>query len=128
MPSQWAPQVKYKTNYGPSGDSFAQRFKAKYNTDSDYHSAGGYGAGLIFQHAIEQAGSVDPAKVAAALDTTNITTLFGPCKFSTDPASHGLQLVHQMVLTQWQMKDGQLVKPVIWPAAAATAPILYPIH
>jgi branched-chain amino acid transport system substrate-binding protein len=128
VPSQWAPQVKYKSNYGPSSESFAQRFKAKYNTDSDYHSAGGYGAGLLFQHAIEQAGSVDPAKVAAALDTTNITTLFGPCKFSTDPASHGLQLVHQMVLTQWQMKGGQLVKEVIWPLAASSAPILYPIH
>ena len=33
-----------------------------------------------------------------------------------------------MVLTQWQMKGGQLVKEVIWPLAASTAPILYPIH
>jgi branched-chain amino acid transport system substrate-binding protein len=128
VPSQWAPQVSYKPNFGPTSAVFAQRFQAKYNVPADYHSAGGYAGGLIFQHAIEQAGSIDPAKVAAALNAMNVTTLFGPCKFSTDPANHGLQLSHQMVLSQWQMKDGQLAKQVIWPIAAATAPILYPIH
>jgi len=128
VPSQWAPQVTYKPDFGPTSAVFAQRFQDKYNTPADYHSAGGYAGGLIFQHAIEQAGSIDPDKVAATLNAMSVTTLFGPCKFSTDPASHGLQLAHQMVLTQWQMKDGQLAKPVIWPATAATAPILYPIH
>jgi branched-chain amino acid transport system substrate-binding protein len=128
VPSQWAPQVTYKPDFGPTSAVFAQRFQAKYNTGADYHSAGGYAGGLIFQHAIEQAGSIDPEKVAAALNKMDVTTLFGRDKFSTDPASHGLQLAHQMVLTQWQMKGGQLVKEVIWPTAAATAPILYPIH
>jgi len=127
VPSQWAPEVTYKPDFGPTPADFAKRFQAKFNTPSDYHSAGGYAGGLIFQHAIEQAGSIDPAKVAAALDKMDITTMFGRFKISTDPKSHGLQLTHQMVLTQWQMKDGKLVKPVIWPRAAATAPILYPI-
>jgi hypothetical protein len=31
-----------------------------------------------------------------------------------------------MVLTQWQMKDGKLVKEVVWPANAATAPVKFP--
>ena len=83
---------------------------------------------MILQHAIEQAGSIDADKVAAALNKTDVTTLFGQCKFSTDPKSHGLQLAHEMVLGQWQMKGGQLVKEVVWPTSAATAPILYPIH
>jgi hypothetical protein len=56
----------------------------------------------------------------------NVTTLWGATRFSTDPKSHGLQLTHQMVLTQWQMKDGKPVKEVIWPTAAATAPAKYP--
>ncbi len=128
VPSQWAPQVSYKPNFGPTSAVFAQRFQAKYNAPADYHSAGGYAGGLIFQHAIEQAGSIDPAKVADTLNKMNVTTLFGQCKFSNDPQTHGLQLAHQMVLTQWQMKGGQLAKEVIWPTAAATAPILYPIH
>lgn len=128
VPSQWAPQVTYKPDFGPTSAVFAKRFQDKYNTPSDYHSAGGYAGGLIFQHAIEQANSIDPAKVADALNKTNVTTLFGATKFSTDPKSHGLQIAHQMVMTQWQMKDGQLVKQVVWPSAAATSPLLYPIH
>jgi hypothetical protein len=31
-----------------------------------------------------------------------------------------------MVLTQWQMENGQLVKQVVWPAAAATAAVKFP--
>ncbi|MFI5020629.1 MAG: amino acid ABC transporter substrate-binding protein [Alphaproteobacteria bacterium] len=127
VPEQWAPQVTYRPDFGPTSAEFAQRFQAKYNAPADYFSAGSYAGGLIFQHAIEQAGSIDPAKVAAALNMMDVTTLFGRCKFSTDPKSHGLQIAHEMVLTQWQMKDAQLVRPVVWPASAATAPILYPI-
>jgi hypothetical protein len=36
-----------------------------------------------------------------------------------------LQLGHEMVLAQWQKKDGKLAKEVIWPIAAKTAEILY---
>jgi branched-chain amino acid transport system substrate-binding protein len=55
----------------------------------------------------------------------NVTTLFGPTKFSTEPKEHGLQIGHSMVLAQWQKKNGQLVKEVIWPKAAKTADIVY---
>ncbi len=128
VPSQWAPQVAYKPDFGPTPAEFTKRFQARFNIAPGYHAAGGYGGGLLFQRAIEQSGSIDPAKVAAELDKMNATTLWGATKFSTDPKSHGLQLAHQMVLTQWQMKNGQLVKEVIWPLAAATAPIAYPYH
>ena len=126
VPSQWAPQVTYKPDFGPTPAEFAKRFQAKYNIGAGYHAAGGYAGGMLFQHAIEQAGSIEPDKVAAELNKMNVTTLWGATKFSTDPKSHGLQLEHQMVLTQWQMKDGKLVKEVIWPLAAATAPIKFP--
>jgi len=126
VPSQWAPQVKYKPDFGPTPVEFAKRFEAKYNIAPGYHAAGGYSGGMLFQHAIEQAGSIEPEKVAAELNKMDVTTLWGATKFSTDPKSHGLQLAHQMVLTQWQMKNGQLVKEVVWPLAAATAPVVYP--
>ncbi len=126
VPSQWAPQVTYKPDFGPTPAEFAKRFQAKYNIAPGYHAAGGYSGGLLFQRAIELAGSIDPAKVAAELNKMNVTTLWGATHFSTDPKSHGLQLAHQMVLTQWQMKDGKLVKEVVWPATAATAPVKFP--
>jgi len=126
VPSQWAPQVTYKPDFGPTPAEFTSRFQAKYNIAPGYHAAGGYAGGLLFQRAIELAGSIDPVKVAAELNKMNATTLWGATHFSTDPKSHGLQLAHQMVLTQWQMKDGKLVKEVVWPANAATAPVKFP--
>ena len=80
---------------------------------------------MILQHAIEKAGTIDPAKVAAELNAMDVTTFFGRTKFSTDPKEHGLQIGHDMVLAQWQKKDGKLIKEVIWPKAAKTADALY---
>ena len=42
----------------------------------------------------------------------------------TDAKRHGLQIAHEMVLAQWQMKNGSLVREVVWPKAARTADIL----
>ena len=40
----------------------------------------------------------------------DVTTFFGQTKFATDPKEHGLQIGHEMVLAQWQKKDGKLVQ------------------
>jgi branched-chain amino acid transport system substrate-binding protein len=125
VPSQWAPQVTYKPDFGPTAQEFNKRFTDKYKIEAGYHAAGGYTAGLLLQHAIEQVDSIDQAKVAAVLNKTDVTTMFGRSKFSTDPKEHGLQLAHAMVLGQWQKKAGQLVKEVIWPHEAKTANVIY---
>ncbi len=129
VPSQWEPQTAFKAQYGPSGADFAKAYTAKYNAPPSYESAGGYACGLILQRAIEQAGSTDTAKVAAALNATDITTFYGRTKFSTAANEHGLQVGHAMVLAQWQKdKSGALVKQVVWPLAAKSANLVYPIH
>ena len=128
VPSQWEPQVKYQPDFGPTPEEFAKAYQAKNNIEADYHTASGYITGLLLQHAIEQAGSIDPNKVAAALEKIDASTFFGHEKFSTDPKSHGLQLAHQMVLAQWQMKNGKLEKEMVWPDAAKTAALNYPLH
>jgi branched-chain amino acid transport system substrate-binding protein len=125
VPSQWAPQVTFKPDFGPTAQEFNTRFNSAYKYQAGYHAAGGYTAGLLLQHAIEQAGSIEQDKVAAVLNKMDVTTLFGRTKFSTDPKEHGLQIAHQMVLRQWQRKDNQLVQEVIWPSAAKTAEALY---
>ena len=124
VPSQWEPQVRFTPDFGPTAQEFSKAFNAKYGVDPGYHAAGGYAVGLILQHAIEQAGSIDPDKVAAALNQMDVTTMFGRTKFATDANDHGLQIGHDMVLAQWQMKDGKLTKEVIWPAAGKTADIV----
>jgi len=125
VPSQWEPQAMFKPDFGPTGAEFAKAFTAKYKIEPGYHAAGGYAAGLILQHAIEQSGSVDPNKVAETLNKLEATTFFGRTKFSADPKQHGLQIGHEMVLAQWQRKNGKLVKEVIWPKEAKTADIVY---
>ncbi len=129
VPSQWEPQTTFKPQLGPTGAEFAKAYEAKYKTPPSYESAGGYAAGLVLQRALEQAGTVDTAKVAAALNATDTVTFFGQVKFATAPGEHGLQIGHTMVLAQWQKdKSGHLVKQVVWPIAGKTANLIYPIH
>jgi branched-chain amino acid transport system substrate-binding protein len=127
VPSQWEIQVSYKPQFGPTTAEFAKAFQEKFNAKPDYHSASGYTSGVVLQHAIEQAQSIDPEKVAAALNATDIQTFFGQIKFATDAEHHGLQTAHQMVLAQWQMVDGKPGRQVVWPDDAKSAPLMYPI-
>ena len=127
VPSQWEIQVSYEPQFGPTTAEFAKSFQAKFNAKPDYHSASGYTSGVILQHAIEQAGSIDPEKVTEALNSIDVTTFFGHIKFATDPGHHGLQTAHEMVLAQWQKVDGKPGRQVVWPAAAQSANLIYPI-
>ncbi len=127
VPSQWELQVNFKPQFGPTTAQFAKAFMDKMHAKADYHAASGYTVGVVLQHAIEQAGSIETDKVAAALNATDITTFFGRVKFATDPGHHGLQAAHQMVLAQWQMVNGKLGRQVVWPEEAKSAPIMFPI-
>jgi ABC-type branched-subunit amino acid transport system substrate-binding protein len=114
--------------YGPTGTEFAAAYEAATGDQPTYHAAGGYAAGLVLQKAIEDADSIDPEKVKAALEAMDVFTFYGGIKFDTSPEAHGLQLNHVMVVAQWQKNDaGELVREVVWPADVATADPLYPI-
>jgi ABC-type branched-subunit amino acid transport system substrate-binding protein len=137
-PSQWEPLAVFDQSaaqkagmdwFGPSSADFTAAYKAAYNEDPSYHAAGGYAAGLLLQHAIEKAGSLDTQAVKTALDNTDALTFFGHVKFDTSAEKHGLQVGHSMVYIQWQKdSSANLVKQVVWPAEGATAKVLYPIH
>jgi branched-chain amino acid transport system substrate-binding protein len=127
VPSQWEVQVSYKPQFGPTTEEFAKAFEDKFRVKADYHSASGYAAGAILQRAIEQANSIEPEKVAAALNATDVTTFFGHIKFATDPGHHGLQTTHEMVLAQWQKVNGKPGRQVVWPDAAKSANLIYPL-
>jgi branched-chain amino acid transport system substrate-binding protein len=129
VPSQWEPQSAFRAQYGPSGADFAKAYTAKYNTPPSYESAGGYASGLILEGAIEHVGGIDSAKVADALNADDITTFYGRTKFSTAANEHGLQVGHSLVLAQWQKdKSAKPVKQVVWPLAAKSANLLYPMR
>jgi branched-chain amino acid transport system substrate-binding protein len=114
--------------FGPTGEEFAAAYEASTGDKPTYHVAGGYVAGLVLQKAIQDADSIDPEKVKAALEAMDLFTFYGGIKFDTSPEAHGLQLSHQMVVAQWQKDEsGTLVRKVIWPADVANAEPLYPV-
>ena len=127
VPSQWEIQVSYKPQFGPTTPEFAKAFEDKFHAKADYHAASGYVAGQVLQHAIEQEDSVEPEKVAAALNATDVTTFFGHIKFATDPGHHGLQMAHEMVLAQWQKVNGKPGRQVVWPLEAKSGDLIYPL-
>ncbi len=114
--------------FGPTGEEFAAAYEAATTEKPTYHVAGGYVAGLVLQKAIQDADSIDPEKVKAALEAMDLFMFYGGIKFDNTPEAHGLQISHQMVVAQWQKDDaGELVRKVIWPADVANADPLYPI-
>ncbi len=135
-PSQWEPLAAFTPEaarqanlewYGPAGTEFVAAYVKAYNEEPSYHAAGGYVAGLILQHAIEAAGSLDTQAVKAALDSIDVLTFYGHIKFDTSAEAHGLQIGHEMVYIQWQKgADGQLLKQVVWPKEGATADVIFP--
>ena len=120
-PSQWAPQVTYKPEFGPSAQVFSKRFGDKFKVAATEVAAAGYASGLILGHAIEAAGTADAGKIVNALNKIDATTMFGRAAFAVDAKEHGLQRGHDMILRQWQRKGGRLVQEVIYPAPAKTA-------
>ncbi len=114
--------------FGPTGEDFAEAYKAAFGDPPTYHVAGGYAAGLVLQKAIMDADSIDPEAVKAALNAMNLMTFYGGIQFDTSEEAHGLQIAHKMVVAQWQKNEaGELVRVVIAPADVRTADPLYPI-
>ena len=116
---EWDPAVNYKVNYGPTNDQFMKMYevlareKFKDTDPPDNHTPLGLVSGLLIQAAVERAGTLDSAKVRAALNDLNITTLVGPFKID---AKTGMQQGYPMLTTQWQ--KGKSV--VVWPAQFGT--------
>lgn len=124
VPVQWSAQVKFKVSYGPIPQEFVNFCRLINNTEPGYHIAGGYAAGIVLQHAIETAKTVDVESVTTALNNTNIDTFFGHIEFSKNP--HGIQIGKSIIITQWQNdSSGNLSKQIVWPREAATMPVLW---
>jgi len=94
-----------------------------------YHAGLGGSAVLALAHAIEAAGSVDPAAVRDAVRAAKIQTCFGP--FDVD-ATTGLQLAMRTQTLQWQTpaSNPALSGPelrIVAPELNATDTFVYPL-
>lgn len=126
-PSQWEPEVEYRPTFGPTPAEFVRAYEEQFGATPDYYAASGFNAGLVLQHALEQAGTLDPDAVHRALDETDIVTFYGEVSFAAEPERHGMQVGHDMLLVQLQVdSDGSIVKEIVWPEAAKSADLLFP--
>lgn len=117
--SQWTPQETYTgIDAFKTPTSYAQAYKQAYGHDAAYQSADGTAVGLALQFAITQAGSIEPAKVRAALANLDIMTFYGRIHFN----AAGMNTFKPMATIQIQ--NGQAV--TVYPADIANAQLQYP--
>lgn len=109
----WSPQLGSK---GRSRD-FVQAFQDRYHRQPDWYEALGYEAARALMAAVEQAGSVDRAKVRDALATIRLQSLV-PSGFLGFPDRQNRQATYLTVVQQ-NMPDG--TSPVVYPPIAAAS-------
>lgn len=78
----WLPEQKLKDQWFGDSAKFAADYKARFGYDPDYHAASAAADVEAFVHAIEAAGSTDPAKVRDALTRVDFESLYGRIRFS----------------------------------------------
>jgi len=110
--SQWLPSAKW-----PGGREFDAEFFKRFGTHPAYHAIQAYSALKVAAQAINNAKSLEPAKIRDAIKNLNLAmTPFGPIKFDNG------QNQHPVLITQIQ--NGQY--KVVFPADAAEAKPIIP--
>ncbi|MBM3222807.1 MAG: hypothetical protein FJZ47_03245 [Candidatus Tectomicrobia bacterium] len=107
-PSQWEPTSVTLPDYGPSSQEVARRLLARHPAGVDYPMAQGYVGGLVLQHCLETAGTLDQHRLREVAGRLDFTTFYG--RYRLDPQT-GRQIGHSMPVVQWQ--HGQRI--VVWP-------------
>ena len=106
----------------PGAMDYFNRFKARYNKDTEYHGAEAYAAAYVIKDVLNRAKSFSPEDIKQALSETKLMTVFGPVKFiSYDKKTNQNKLTTYVV--QWQHGKLQL----IWPENLANAKYVYPV-
>ena len=106
----------------PGAMDYFNRFKAKYNKDTEYHGAEAYAAAYVIRDVLKRAKSFSPEDIKQALSETKLMTVFGPVKFTSyDKKTNQNRLTTYVV--QWQHGKLQL----IWPKNLANAKYVYPV-
>ncbi len=117
--AQWTAQEKYNgTDVFGTPANYAQMYQAEYGHHPSYQSAESTAAGIAFQYAIQNAGSIDPQKVRDALASLDIMTFYGEVRFD----SAGANTYKPMATIQIQ--NGTLV--TVYPSDVANAQLTYP--
>ncbi len=80
----WLPSADLKDRWFGDAAQFASAFKAKFGYDPDYHAASGAADVEALVKAMEDAGTIDPAKVRDALAKVDFESLYGRIAFDNN--------------------------------------------
>ncbi|MGA7487567.1 MAG: amino acid ABC transporter substrate-binding protein [Xanthobacteraceae bacterium] len=106
--SWWHQATNYKgVGVWPTTEDFYKEFVATQKSDPDYVHASCAAAAVVLQDAIERAGSIDKSKVRDALAKTDISTFYGPVKFS----ANGMNQARDLPIIQVQDKQIKVLAP-----------------
>jgi len=117
--SWWVENLPYKGPVFGSAEEFGKLWRARFKEEADYNAAASANAALLFQLAIEKAGSVDAARVREALASIDTGTFFGPIKFN----EKGQNIGGKVVLVQIQKQKRMIMSP----KDIANARLVYPM-
>ncbi len=112
--TQWEPELPY-----PGAKEFTEAYKKEFpGADLSYHSAGGYAGCMVLVEAIKRVGSLDAEKIRDAILKMDLNNVYGGFKVDQD----GFQVLHKMVMFQWQ--EGK--KVIVWPDELASGKARFP--
>ncbi len=106
----------------PGAMDYYNKFKVRYHKSVDYHGAEAYAACYVIADVLKRAKSYKNTDIKAALDDTDMMTVFGPVKFGTWGELKNQNKADTYVV-QWL--DGNL--ELVWPANLATKSLVYPV-
>lgn len=110
--SQWVPEAKW-----PGSKEFDAEYFKRFNSHPQYHAMQAYASLLVAAQAINNAKSLDTAKVRDAIKNINLaSTPFGVVKFDANGQNQ-----HPVLITQVQGGQYRVVFP---PDAAVAKPVI----
>jgi branched-chain amino acid transport system substrate-binding protein len=117
--AQWTKDLKL-TGDDPwkTPQAYYDAFVKRWGNAPSYQSAMATACGLVFQRAIEKAGTLDTKQVRDAIAATDFTSFAGHMKFD----DRGINTFKPMAVEQWQKG----AKQTVWPADVASAPPMWP--
>lgn len=121
--TQWTSDLKYQgDDQWGTPRAYARAFRAAYHgyDQVPYQAAESTAALVVFQHALQTAGSLQPAAVRQALSRLDLLTFYGRIKFD----NRGINMYKPMAVVQLQ-PGGKTV--TVFPFDVATKPALYPM-
>jgi branched-chain amino acid transport system substrate-binding protein len=114
----WTPYLKY-----PGTKAYYDQYVKNYDTPPDYHGVEAFSALLVAADALKRADSYRPESIRAALDNTDLSTPFGPVKFTSYEKFERQNSLPTQVL---QIKNGKF--DCVWPEAHAASNFIAPSY